>query len=97
MHLENTLVVMAGDFRNPAIPRFPPTALVNAYNGCLAERAQHYVGNECAMEFLCSPGLRGGGLLNNIGAAAGFFSTFVLRGQCTSCFRQCQMVGNIYL
>ena len=92
LHLETTLVVMGGNYRNPAIPRFPPTVLVNAYNGCLANQAEHFGGNECAMEFISSPGLRGGGLLNNIRAAPGFFSTFLLHGQCNSCLRQCQMV-----
>ena len=92
LHLENTLVVMGGNYRDPAIPRFPPTVLVNAYNGCLANRAEHFGENECAMELISSPGLRGGGLLNNIRAAPGFFSTFVLHGQCTTCLRQCQMV-----
>ena len=61
LHLENTQVVMGVDYRNPAIPRFPTTVLVNAYNGCLHDRSQHFVENVCAMEFLSSPGLRGGG------------------------------------
>ena len=92
MMLENSLVVMASDYRNPAIPRFEPTLLVNSYNACLSDPTQQYVGNECAMEFLSSPGQRGGGLLNNIKAAPGFLTTFVLQGACNSCHRQCQMM-----
>ena len=63
---------MAVDYRNPAIPPFDTSALVNAYNACLGNQAESFGidAQECAMEYLSCPGLRGNGLINNLSLRA---------------------------
>ena len=88
---------MCQDYRNPGRPRFDTAALVNAYNACLANPLDVFsIGvQECAMEFLSCPGLRGNGLLNNLLLQDGFLTTFVERGSCWSCLQPQESVSLI--
>ena len=92
--LEQCLVDMARRYRDPVVPPFDPEPLVVAYNGLLNNPAHHYVIGryECAMEFLSAPGMRGGGLLNNIEFVAGFLTSFDQLGFCPWCQVQQQLV-----
>ena len=78
---------MARRYWDPNVPPFAPTALVEAYNDLLNNPADRYVIGryECAMEFLSAPGMRGGGILNNIEFLAGFLTTFDQLGFCPVC------------
>ena len=85
--LEQCLLDMATRYRDPVVPPFAPTPLVEAYNGLLINQADRYVIGryECAMEFLSAPGVRGGGLLNNIEFSGGFLTSFDQLGVCPRC------------
>ena len=86
--LEQCIVDMARRFRDPAVPRFDASQLVISYNGLLNNPQDHFATGgryECAMEFLSAPGMRGGGLLNNIEFAPGFLTAFEQEGFCHRC------------
>ena len=85
--LEQCLRNMALDYRNPNIAPFDPELLVRTYNRLVLNSQDHFrVGTpECAMEFLSCPGMRGGGLLNNITFADGFMTRFMQQGYCPQC------------
>ena len=94
-HLEECIVEMAANYRNPAIPAFDTSALVNCYNACIANQAEWFrVGTqECAREFLSCPGLRGNGLLNNLMMRPGFITTFVESAVCWGCYELQEQVN----
>ena len=85
---------MAGDYRNPAIPAFDTTPLIKAYNACLPNQAESFgIGvQECCMEFMSCPGLRGNGLINNLRLQDGFLTTFVESGVCMGCHQLHELV-----
>ena len=86
--LEQCLINMAARFRDPAVPRFDASQLVVSYNDLLNNPQDHYgtAGRyECAMEFLSAPGMRGGGILNNLEFASGFLTAIEQEGFCQRC------------
>ena len=93
--LEDCLVELCQDYRNPARPRFDTRVLVNAYNACLANQTDAFpIGQQqCAQEFLSCPGLRGNGLLNNLMLQDGFLTTFVESGVCWGCRQPQELVS----
>lgn len=95
--LEDCLVNLCQDYRNPGRPRFDTAPLINAYNATLANPLDAFsIGvQECAMEYLSCPGLRGNGLLNNLLLQDGFLTTFVERGVCWGCLEPQESVSLI--
>ena len=80
---------MTRRLHDPDAQRFDASQLVLSYNRLLDNPTDHFsIGRpECAMEFLSCPGLRGGGILNNMEFTPGFLTSFQQDGFCPRCQR----------